>query len=214
MVAITAKGHTVPTRTDPVDIESTFTAFGDSISDLPPVGSLTEANQLATTGATFPVHVWRTDLHAYHVKETVESDWIQAGGQDFYANANVSRTAQNETVTDLHVNAFGARSEGWALSAGGVVIPQTGLWHVEIYGKIEGITSGTAGRRFFDYKLDSSASVQKFPIVDDSSGGGASVALINAGQTLMFRVFQATGAARIVRADVSLAYIGSPRIIG
>lgn len=70
MVAITAKGHTVPTRTDPVDIESTFTAFGDSISDIPPVGSLTEANQLAASGIAFPVHVWRTDLHAHHVKET------------------------------------------------------------------------------------------------------------------------------------------------
>lgn len=217
MVAITAKGHTVPTRTDPVDIEANFTAFGDSISDLPPVGSLTEANQLATSGAGFPVHVYRTDLHAHEVLEEPGGEWRWIGGEYHYCVAEVSRTVANGTTAELHVNGFKERSEGWATNAGGIVIPKTGIWNLEIYGRIAGILSHNEGRRFFDLKIGSNVHNQKFPLIDDTAGGGSSSKFITAGTTVWFRCYQDTSSStggRVVTADITISYLGMPRLVG
>ena len=207
------KGHVIPAGGDPANAPDTFQAFSNSLSDLAPASSETQANQIATTSGKYPVHVWRTDLHAHMVKETSGGAWMQSGGQDFYAEANIARTAPNNATTELHVDSFGRRSEGWALSGGGIVIPQTGVWSLDIYGNFEDITSATTGRRYFSLKVNSNVHNQKMPIVDDTSGGGSTTQYLTKGNVVMFMVRNETGASRVVRADITLAYIGLPRLV-
>lgn len=210
----TLKGHVVPTSSDQLDVETAFREFGGSISDLPPANSVTAANQIAAMpGTTFPVHVWRTDLHAHHVLETPGGEWMQSGGQDFFAEAEVGRTVANNATAELHVDAFKNRSEGWAISGGGIVIPQTGVWALDIYGNLAGVSSTTAGRRFFDLKIGSNVHNQKFHIPDDSSGGGSTSKYIEKGEVVWFRVRNETGASRVASASITLAYIGLPRLV-
>lgn len=215
MSTASLKGHTLPTSTDPVDVTGSFDAFGLSVSDLPGVNSLTAANQIAAIpDIRYPVHVWRTDLHAHMVLESPGGEWIQAGGQDYFAEADVARTVANNATAELHVDAFTRRSEGWAVNTGGIVIPQTGVWALDIYGKLDGISSTTPGRRFFDLKIGSNVHNQKFHIPDDSSGGGSTSKYITKGETVWFRVRNETGASRVASASITLAYIGLPRLIG
>lgn len=211
----TVKGHKITQVTDgPKNIDTALTALSRSVADLPGADSLTKANQIADEATAWPVHVWRTDLHAHHVKETPAGKWMQSGGQDFYCEAEVARSMDNGETADLHVDGFNLRSEGWAVSGGGIVIPSTGMWTLEIYGRMDGILSTTPGRRFFSYRVDSKIHNQKFHIPDDSSGGGSSTKLIRAGQTVWFRCFNGTGARRAVYADVTIFKVGDPRIVG
>lgn len=206
------KGHVIPAGADAADAPAAFQAFSNSLSDLAPASSETQANQIATTSG-YPCHVWRTDLHAHMVKESASSEWMQSGGQDFYAEANVSRSCANNATTDLHVNAFTRQSEGWALSGGGIVIPQTGVWSLDIYGNFEGIIASTTGRRWFSLKVNSNVHNQKMPIIDDSSGGGSTTQFLEKGDVIWWQARNETGAARVARADITLAYIGLPRLV-
>ena len=212
---INVKGHRIPAGSDVPDLEKISQDLSLSISDMPAVTSLTAANQLAATpGITFPVHVWRTDLRAHLVQETRGGPWIQVGGQDYFCVAEIARSLNHGETIDLHVDAFKERSEGWNLSAEkGIIIPETGMYTLEVYGRMDGIVSTTPGRRFFSYRVGTNVHQQKFPIVDDTSGGGVSTSFLQKGQVVWFRVTNETGARRAVYATLKIFRVGNPRII-
>lgn len=223
MPTTTIMGHTVPTVGDspatsdgPANIQDTLTAFSTSLKTPVIVASLAEANQLAALpDAQFPLFVYRTDISELQVKETRSGAWKTIGGEVPFAEADVSRTVPAGTTgtgADLHVNGFARRSEGWSTTGGAIVIPQTGLWVIQIYGNIEGITSGTSGRRFFHYKVGG-VTRQKWDVNDDTSAGGLDFRYLTAGSQIMFACYQNTGASRVVRANVILSRLGSPRLV-
>lgn len=215
MSANTLKGHVVPTSSDQLDVEKAFREFGGSISDLPPANSVTAANQIAAMpDTTFPAHVWRTDLHAHMVKETPAGEWQQVGGQDYYAEVEAARSLDPATFADMHVDAFNNRSEGWTIDGGGLIIPSTGMWTVNVGGRIEGIWSHTQGRRFLDLTLDGTVLPVKFFITDSDGVGGSWTFLANAGQKFYVRAYQETGARRAVYVNFALFKVGNPRIVG
>lgn len=209
------KGHELPVSGTALEVNTTFDTFSRSISDLPGVPNETAANQLANIpGIRYPVHVWRTDLHAHMVKETPSGAWQQVGGQDYYAEVEAARSLDPATFADMHVDAFNNRSEGWTIDGGGLIIPSTGMWTVNVGGRIEGIWSHTQGRRFLDLTLDGTVLPVKFFVTDSDGTGGSWTFLATAGQKFYVRAYHETGARRAVYVNFALFKVGNPRIVG
>ena len=204
-------GRRIPQLTDgPPDIEQAFRDY--SLTSRPAVcANMTAANTLAAQLETaelqqaFPLFVWVQAEQRHMCKPSPTDPWVIVGGRLHGAHVTVDRTAQNATLTQLHVVKFLKQSVGFTrASNGGILIPETGLYRVRLGGRVAGITASTSGRRFFGLELNgvSLGGNEEFE-------GGTAAKLYDEwpfqkGDVLMATGFQATGTSRVIEATLGV----------
>lgn len=210
-------GATRAESDSPSDITLAFERFSRTIHAAVPVASRTEANQIAAEAQAngwsdaFPLVAWRADEKALDILPGPDDDWEQVGGRWHGMSASVARRVQPRTVTELHVEAFTRQSNGWNLSSGNFVVPQTGIWLIRMYGNVEGISSGTPGDRFFAYQVNG-ITKQHFDIAR-TADGGADVYPLTKGDVVTFIGWHDNGSdgspsgGRIMRAEAIMVQI-------
>lgn len=209
-------GATAAESDGPTNIQTVLEDLSRTTHAVVEVETRAEANNIAAAlradgqADAFPLLVWRKDERALDLLE-FDRPWEQIGGRRHGMSASVARRAQPKTVTELHVESFTRVSNGWDLASGNFVVPQTGMWLIRMYGTVEGISSGTAGDRFFAYQVNG-VTKQHFNIAR-TADGGMDLYPLTKGDVVKFIGWHDTGSdgsssgGRIMRAEAIMAQI-------
>lgn len=201
-----------PVEAGPPDIESVLRAY--SVTDRAPVAvaNQTAANQLAADLENaghldaFPLFAWITAEKRHMCKPAPAEGWIRVGGRLHGAHVKVDRTAQNATLTELHVVEFHRQSVGFTRDAGtgGILIPETGLYRVRLGGRVVGINSSTSGRRFFGLELNGESLGGNVEFEGDTSAKLFDEWPFSKGDVIMATAYQSTGTSRVIEATLGV----------
>jgi len=198
-------------RGDPADFPASLERYSLTDRAPVPVANLTAANQLANQLAdnelesAFPFFTWIEAEQRHMCKPSPDDPWVIVGGRLHGAHVRVDRTADPNTLTQLHVVEFLKQSVGFTrASNGGILIPETGLYRVRLGGRVVGILSSTPGRRFFGLELNGQSLGG-----NEEFEGGTSAKLYDEwpfqkGDVLMATGFQNTGARRVIEATLGV----------
>lgn len=204
-------GRQVPLVAEgPPDIEAAFRAY--SLTDRPTdLANITAANQLAATLVSlghldaFPLFVYVRDFKRHLCKPGPDEGWEILGGRLHGAHVKVDRSADSGALTELHVVEFLRQSVGFTRdTSGGILIPETGLYRVRLGGRVVGINSGTAGRRFFSLKLNGVNLGGNVEFEGDTSAKLFDEWPFEKGDVLMPEAYHATGARRVIEATLGV----------
>lgn len=204
----------IPTpEAGPADVPAALAAFSLTTRAPVPVANMTEANQLAAQLElgehlqAWPLFVFVEDAQRHLCQAAPGEGWIILGGRLHGAHARVDRTVPNGAVTELHVNTDGflRQSVGFTRGPkGGVLIPESGLYRVRLGGRVEGITSGTGGRRFVALKVNNTDLGGHVEFEGDTHFKLFDEWPFEKGDEVMPVAYQLTGASRVVTATVGV----------